>query len=148
MPVFDRFVAARKEALPAAYLLPARFVDIVTLLRRQGIEVARLRQPWTSAVERFVVDSITVFPLFEGHRGVQVDGGWTGSADTTATPGWYVVSTEQPLGMLAAYLLEPASEDGMVTWNFLDRELAPHIAYPVLRTRAPIRAATEELSYP
>jgi hypothetical protein len=30
-------------------------------------------------------------------------------------------------------LLEPASEDGVVTWNLLDRELAPATPYPIVR---------------
>ena len=54
----------------------------------------------------------------------------------------------EPLGLLAAYLLEPASEDGIVAWNLLDRELAPHATYPILRARAPLRVAAEELPYP
>ena len=37
MPVYDRFAAARREALPAGYLLPQRFGELVALLRRQGI---------------------------------------------------------------------------------------------------------------
>jgi dipeptidyl-peptidase 4 len=53
--------------------------------------------------------------------------------DTVAVAGWYFVRTDQPLGTLAAYLLEPASEDGIVTWNLLDRELEPHKEYPILR---------------
>jgi hypothetical protein len=38
--------------------------------------------------------------------------------------------------VLAAYILEPASEDGLVTWNLLDRELQTHAAFPILRARA------------
>ena len=60
MPVFDRFVASRREALPAAYLLPSRFGDLATLLRRQGITVERLRQPWSGQAERFAVDTVVL----------------------------------------------------------------------------------------
>ncbi len=148
MPVFDRFVAARREAMPAAYLLPARFGDLATLLRRQGIEVARLTEPWSGPAEQFTVDTIEVQPLFEGHRGVQAEGRWGGPKPVTAPAGWFVVPTGQPLGTLAAYLLEPASEDGLVTWNFLDRELAAHAAYPIVRVRAPLHAASELLPRP
>ncbi len=85
-------------------------------------------------VETFAVDSLAVNPLFEGHRTVQVEGRWSDqAADTLVTAGWYLVRTDQPLGVLAAYLLEPASEDGLVTWNFLDRELQVHAPYPILR---------------
>jgi hypothetical protein len=148
MPVFDRFVASRREAMPAAYLLPARFGELAARLRRQGIEVGRLLQPWSGAAEQFMVDTLSVGPLFEGHRTVQAEGRWGAGAALTAGPGWYVVSTAQPLGVLAAYLLEPASEDGLVTWNLLDRELEPHAVYPILRVRAPLRAALEDLPSP
>jgi hypothetical protein len=134
MPVFDRFVAARKERMPAGYLLPSRFTDLVEVLRRQGILVDGLRETGRVSVETFAVDSLAVNPLFEGHRTVQLEGRWSDqAADTIVTAGWYLVRTDQPLGVLAAYLLEPASEDGLVTWNFLDRELQVHAPYPILR---------------
>ncbi len=148
MPVFDRFVAARREAMPAAYLLPPRFAELAVLLRRQGLAVARLVAPWTGSAERFTIDTIVVGPLFEGHRTVQAEGRWDEATPVTASAGWLLVSTRQPLGVLAAYLLEPASEDGLVTWNLLDRELQPHAAYPIVRLRTPPRAAAEELPGP
>jgi hypothetical protein len=143
MPVFDRFVPSRREALPAAYLLPARFGELITLLRRQGVLVERLTSGWTGPGEQFVVDSLAVEPLFEGHRTVRVEGRWSEASGLQARPGWFLVRTAQPLGVLAAYLLEPASEDGLVTWNFLDRELAKGTPYPILRTRAKLAVAAE-----
>jgi Zinc carboxypeptidase len=146
MPVFDRFVASRREALPSAYLLPQRFGDLVTLLRRQGIVVERLRSAWSGPGERFSIDSVVAEPLFEGHRTVRVEGHWGEPVPFQARSGWYLVRTAQPLGMLAAYLLEPASEDGLVTWNFLDRELQAGAPYPLMRTRARLKVATEAVS--
>lgn len=143
MPVFDRFVAARKEATPAAYLLPPRLKEIVDLLRRQGILVDLLTDSWRTPVDIFTVDSVLVGALFEGHRTVDATGRWSSVPhDTVAAPGWYLVRTDQPLGTLAVYLLEPASEDGVVTWNLLDRELQAHVFYPILRTRSRARALT------
>jgi hypothetical protein len=134
MPVFDRFTAARREARPAAYLIPTRLGDIVQLLRRQGVLIDQLTQDWRVQAASFTVDTLIIGTLFEGHRSTQLEGHWAaGSVDTVATAGWYVVRTDQPLGTLAAYLLEPASEDGIVTWNLLDRELEPHKEYPILR---------------
>ncbi|HEX3274846.1 MAG TPA: M14 family metallopeptidase [Gemmatimonadales bacterium] len=148
MPVFDHFVAARREALPAAYLLPARFGDLAVLLRRQGILVARLRQSWTGPAERFGVDTAVLQPLFEGHRPVTVEGRWAAAVPLTAGPGWFLVATDQPLGLLAAYLLEPASEDGLATWNLLDRELQPHADYPVVRVPRPVAVAADLVPFP
>jgi hypothetical protein len=148
MPVFDRFAPARREALPAAYLLPSRLSEVALLLRRQGIVVERLRQPWSGPAEHFAVDSLVVEAEFEGHRPVEVEGGWEEALPATAEAGWYLVRTDQPLGVLAGYLLEPASEDGLATWNLLDRELQPHAPYPILRVRAPLRASAEVLPSP
>jgi hypothetical protein len=137
MPVFDRFVAARREAIPAAYLIPARLHEIVELLRRQGVVVESLMEPWRAAADEFLIDSVSVQPLFEGHRTVQVEGRWRSeSFDTALVAGWYLLRTDQSLGVLASYLLEPASEDGVATWNLLDRELQPGARYPILRLRA------------
>jgi dipeptidyl-peptidase-4 len=137
MPVFDHFVAARKELLPAAYLLPPRFTELVELLRRQGILVDVLHEAGSAPTEVFTVDSLSVGALFEGHRTIQAEGRWSNEpTNTTLAAGWYLVRTDQPLGVLAAYVLEPASEDGLVTWNLLDRELQAHAPSPILRLRA------------
>ena len=144
MPVYDRFTAARKEAVPAAYLLPPQHSALADLLRAQGLEVRRVTAPWQGSGEAFRVDSITVQPLFEGHRTVSVEGRWR-PREITAASGWFLVSTDQRLGVLAAYLLEPASEDGLVTWNFLDRDLRRGQDAPVLRVRRPLPVPTELL---
>ena len=147
MPVFDRFAAARKELVPPAYLVPSRLRPVVELLERQGVEVDSLTQPWRGPVQAFTIESLTAGPLFEGHRTVQVEGQWTAEpGDTSLSAGWYLVPTAQPLGVLAAYLLEPASEDGVVTWNLLDREIAPGATYPILRLRSRLRLPAVTLS--
>ena len=143
MPVFDRFTSARKEALPASYLIPPRLSEVVALLRRQGIAIERASLPFRTSVQVFPVDSISVDSLFEGHRSVRVQGRWNRQpVDSALSAGWFLARTDQPLGILAAYLLEPASEDGIVTWNLLDRELQVGSAYPVLRTAQLVAART------
>jgi hypothetical protein len=142
LPVFDRFVAERKEAWAEAYLIPERLAGVVELLRRQGIEVTQGSAP-VSRLERFMVDSVRREPLFEGHRPMVVSGRWAPYAGEAGSS-WYRVDTAKPLGLLAAYLLEPASEDGVVTWNFLDAELAAGHAYPILRSRTASAAAAAQ----
>jgi dipeptidyl-peptidase-4 len=118
-------------------LIPPRLGDVVSLLRRQGILVDAITQPTKTRVEAFTVESLSVDSLFEGHRPVRLEGRWSSQAvDTALGAGWYSVKTNQPLGVLAAYLLEPASEDGIVTWNLLDRELQAGAVYPIHRLRA------------
>ncbi|HEX9895037.1 MAG TPA: M14 family metallopeptidase [Gemmatimonadales bacterium] len=135
MPVFDRFAPLRKEALPAAYLLPPQHSHIAEALQRHGIRVGRLMASWEGDAEAFRVDSLVLSSnLFEGHREVRVEGLWQ-ARPAGAAAGWFVVPTDQRLGLLAAYLLEPASEDGFATWNFLDRDLRRGRDAPVLRLR-------------
>ena len=144
MPVFDRFQAARKEAIPAAYLLPPEHTPIAELLRRQGVRVSRLTAPWDGPAESFRVDSLIAGAgAFEGHREVRVEGAWRAQA-ATVTAGWYVIPVSQRLGLLAAYLLEPGSEDGFATWNLFDRDLRRGRDAPVIRVRQlPTVRATE-----
>ena len=49
-----------------------------------------------------------------------------------------IVRTGQSLGTLAAYLLEPQSEDGFCAWNFLDDELTVGVDVPILRLPNPV----------
>jgi len=134
MPVYDRFVAARTESVPAGYVVPARLSAIVNLLRLQGVAVQQLTRPWRGQVKTFRVDSVGADSLFEGHHPARVEGSWLSQpADTVLAAGTYLVDTDQPLGILAAYLLEPASEDGFGTWNFLDSELKAGAPHPVAR---------------
>jgi hypothetical protein len=94
------------------------------------------------------VDTVVLQELFEGHRPVQIEGHWSGGTAITAEAGWFLVRTDQPLGVLAGYLLEPASEDGLATWNLLDRELQPHSSYPIVRVRGPLAVAADALPSP
>jgi hypothetical protein len=140
MPVYDHFVAARREAIPESYLIPERLSGVAELLRRHGITVERLRGQTAGPIESFTVDSVVREPLLEGHHPVRLEGRWSQGKETAAA-GWYLVRTAQTLGVLAAYLLEPASEDGVVTWNLLDAGLSAGRPYPILRSRRGISAA-------
>lgn len=138
MPVWDRFTAARREAMPAAYLIPDRLQTVVELLRRHGITVSALPSGWKAPAEQFSIDSVRRSRnRFEGHNTLTVEGHWGAGADS-ASGYWYQVSTTQPLGLLAAYLLEPDSEDGVVTWNLLDADMVAGSSYPIRRLRSPL----------
>jgi hypothetical protein len=147
MPVYDHFVVARREAIPESYLIPERLSRVVGLLRRHGITVERMRGSVSAPLETFTVDSLVRDPLFEGHRPVRLEGRWR-EGKASAAGDWYRVRTAQALGVLAAYLLEPASEDGVVTWNLLDAELSPGRPYPILRSRCALSAAAAPLGGP
>jgi hypothetical protein len=142
MPVFDRFAATRTRPVPAGYLVPARLAHAVELLRAQGIRMTELPDGWRAPAGVFTVDSVAHAPTkFEGHFATSLEGAWGTDSATAQRGDWWYVPTAQPLGLFAAYLLEPESEDGLVTWNVLDDELAAGKPYPIYRLLAPLASA-------
>jgi hypothetical protein len=133
MPVFERFKSTLLRSLPADYAIPAADTQVVRVLRVHGIAVEPLRTTRRVSTEEFTIDSAQAAPrLFQGHHEMRLTGSW--HRETREIPaGSWIVPVTQPLGLLAFYLLEPESDDGLVTWNFLDRELRPGAVYPILR---------------
>ena len=100
--------------------------------------VTALPNGWKAPAESFRIDSVRRSARrFEGHNTLTAEGQWTAGADS-AGGYWYMVATTQPLGVLAAYLLEPGSEDGVVAWNLLDADMAAGSSYPIRRLRSPL----------
>jgi hypothetical protein len=143
IPVFDRFEPALLQSLPYAYVIPAEQAPVLEHLRRHGIFVEQLDAAATTAVERFAIDSVQRREQrFQGPE-VTLHGRW--ERDTASIPqGSYIVRAGQPLGILALYLLEPQSDDGLTTASVLDPWLANGGRYPILRVTgrldAPLRA--------
>jgi hypothetical protein len=51
------------------------------------------------------------------------------------------VRLAQPLGVLATYLIDPRSDDGLVAWNIGDRVSAGQLRSNPARLNAPLPAA-------
>ena len=142
MPVADRFDVTETTTLPVGWILDASMEPIVERLRRHGVRVERVSAPAMAPVASWMVDSLAVSPrLFQGHRETRVVAHLVPSptgATREVAAGSYLVPRAQPLGALAALLLEPGSDDSFATWNALDSMLAPGAPYPVLRLLAPL----------
>jgi cyclophilin family peptidyl-prolyl cis-trans isomerase len=131
--------------LPFAYLIPASQAKAVENLQRHGISVLELLEERQLDVEAYKVDTITARTIYQKHQPVTLK----------VTPrkekckigkGTYVVSTAQPLGNLAAFLLEPESSDGLATWNFFDKTLKEGEDFPVLRLPAKTEVKTGKIA--
>jgi hypothetical protein len=138
MAVYDRFEPALSTAIPRAYVLLASDTAAVRLLRLHGIALERLTTICGQSLpDAFVVDSTIVSPRpFQNRREVRLEGRWQAPQPLGATglrEGAYVVRTAQPLGMLAVYLLEPQSDDGLVTWDIAGRATTNASTSQVLR---------------
>ena len=128
------FESTDRERVPAAYFVPADQKAAVERLRAHGIQLERLTTAATEPLEEFTVaTSTTTAQAFENHQERTVTGAWA-AVDRTVPAGAFRVAMTQPLARLAFYLLEPRSNDGLVTWNVLDEALKSGRS-PILRTR-------------
>ena len=139
MSIVDRFEPTLTRPMPTGYLLDASHAEAIRLVKMHGVTVQRLDAEWSTEVEVFTPDTVVSLNQFEGHRPVRLEGRWRRETRTVPA-GTYLIPTAQPLGILAVYLLEPESDDGLVTWNFLDRSLTRGADAPVVRVTGPITA--------
>jgi hypothetical protein len=147
IPVFDRFEPTLEQSLPYAWVIPAQQSALLEMLRRHGVFVEQATERGTVRVERFAIDSVVQSPRpFQGHQETRLAGRWLAPDTLALEPDMYVVRGAQPMGILALYLLEPQSDDGLVTWNFLDQSLRVGERYPIVRVvdRIPVRLRAAE----
>lgn len=147
VPHFAEYVPKRSVRFPFAYLLSAPDAEVVSLLLRHGVVTEKLAEAATLEVETFLPKEVKGAELlFQGHRLNTVRGEYLTEKRKFAA-GTVVVRTGQPLGCLAAGLLEPESDDGLVAWNFFDRRLAGqwdrgYLPVPVHKLLAPANLVT------
>jgi len=147
VPYYIDFFPKKSVRFPFAYLLKINDMDVVELLKLQGIRLERLASDESLVAERFEIIRLEASPrLNQGHYTNRISGKFI--RETIKFPaGIIVIRTAQPLASLAAYLLEPQSNDGLLTWNFLDRYLVPqwgagYYPYPVYRIIEPVSLET------
>jgi len=147
---FTDFFPTRSVQKPYGYLIPVPVPEVTEKLRQHGITVEKLLNPAKLEVEAFHLSEIKASErLYQGHRMNTVKGEYK-LETKTFPPGTLFIATAQPLTNLAAYLLEPESDDGLLVWNFFDRYLAsqwrrsPQI-YPVYKLKQAANLVTETL---
>jgi|WetSurMetagenome_2_1015567.scaffolds.fasta_scaffold117199_2 hypothetical protein len=150
VPYFADYRIKRSVRFPFAYLLPGTQADVAAKLLEHGITAERLEEPVRLEVQTFMPKDVKgADRLYQGHRMNTLRGDYT--LETVDFPaGTIVVRTAQALGVLAAYLLEPESDDGLAVWNFFDRDIVPqwgrgYQAYPVRKLLQPANLATRTI---
>lgn len=107
-----------------AYWIPAAYADVIERLRLHGIRLEQQAAPRTLEVERYRLADPKLLAPFEG----RVPATATATPERvreTFAPGSVRVPTDQPLGDLAALLLEPLSPDSFFQWGFFHAVLQP-----------------------
>ena len=131
---FGTFAASETERVPSAYYVPASLDAVIDRLEAHGIQTEQLGVPATREVEQFRIEtSVVAEREFQGHRERTLIGGYE-LADVTLSADTRMVPVDQPLGRLIFMLLEPRSDDGLVSWNVLDDALEASDVYPIVRS--------------
>ena len=126
------YAATRTVKAPRAYLF-AHEEGIVQKCLQHGIVVEELTSELTTEVECLKITAIVRSKRkFQGHFETKLEGEYR-NEEVTFPRGTILVRTSQPLGALVCYLLEPESEDGLVTWNFFDANLEEGKSFPVYK---------------
>ena len=139
MAVYDRFAATSTRRVPREYIVrssTSRLLEAVAQsLAAHGVRFERARIASRRQVEQFVLATVARNGrLFQGHHEATVTGRFE-IREVDVPAGSIVVRTDQPLGRVAFYLLEPESNDSLSTWNVLDADLTPGKIHPVLKSR-------------
>jgi len=138
MPHLAKFVPSKTVPRPAGYLIPQELTRVVDKLEHHGIRLERLTASRTFNGENDTVDSVS--------KAASPDVGSMKREETVVTvlreagritgrAGDVLVSTDQVLGTLAVYLLEPESDDGLMRWGYFDAVARPKALLPVIRLR-------------
>ncbi len=136
---FAKFLPEVESILPRGYVIPAAFKHIADHLMKQGVSIKQLTKAQTFRGDVFTISTLDKSKRkFEGHVMNTAKGDFA-SATRKFSKGDYVVDMAQPLANFIFYLLEPQSDDGLVTWNFFDAYLEKSgignkpVDYPVFK---------------
>jgi hypothetical protein len=122
LPVFTKFEPTRTTTRPWGYVLPPQLATVVPLLLDHEIAVQRLAEPTSLEVEVYYATEIDNSEFFQGHYLNKVTA--VKRTETAEFPaGSFFVPAGQPKANLISYILEPETDDNLITWGFLDTYL-------------------------
>jgi len=122
LPIFTEWAPTRTTTRPWGYLLPPQLATVVPLLRAHDIAVQKLIAPTSLEVEVYYATEMDNSEYFQGHylNGVTA----VKRTETVEFPaGSFFIPAGQPRSNLICYLLEPETNDNLITWGFLDEYL-------------------------
>lgn len=119
VPVYvHTLTPASSASRPKAYWIPAAWTDVIERLKIHGIRMERIDAAREIEVEMYRIRSPKFEPeAFEGRHQIKFSVTTEKRKERFAS-GSYRVPMDQPLGTLAAVLLEPLSPDSFLKWGF------------------------------
>lgn len=122
VPVWLKYEPTRTTPRPVGYLLPPALASVVPLLLDHDIAVYRFRDEASLDAEVYYATKVRRDAYFQGHylKSVEVE---KRAEKLDVVPGWYWIPTAQSRANLISYLLEPETDDNLITWGWTDHVL-------------------------
>ncbi len=121
IPYWRDLIVKESAALPAAYLVPAGWPQIIDKLRQHGLRIEGTTQSVTVDVEYTRLDSPHwATAPFEGRLMLDRFVAKSTSATQTFPPGSVLVPLDQRAANVAVNLLEPRAPDSLLRWGFFN----------------------------
>ncbi len=117
--VYTKFSPTKTTERPWAYVMPPQMAYLIPLLTKHKISIKKISNETEFDVEAYYVNEIKDTEYFQGHylKEVTVDK----KAEKVKLPaGSFIIPTGQPRSNLLCYLMEPETNDNLITWGYLD----------------------------
>jgi dipeptidyl-peptidase 4 len=122
-PIYLSYNVTRSTPRPLGYVLPPSMAKILPILMDHDITVHRFLQPTTLELEVYRAGTVNRNEYFQGHYLKSVSD-VTKVTETVEVPaGSYYISTAQSRSNLITYLMEPETDDNLITWGWVDHLL-------------------------
>ena len=123
VPVWLKYDVTRTVPRARGYVIPASIAKVVPLPLDHGIQVHRFTEPTTMALEVYEATGVRQNEYFQGHYLKAVTGVEKKTEKVEVPAGWFYVSTAQAKGNLISYIMEPETDDNLITWGYTDNVL-------------------------
>ncbi len=121
-PILTKWEPTRTTTRPWGYVMPPQLAHIVPLLLDHEISVQKLLDPVSLNVEAYYATDVDNSEYFQGHYLKKIKA--TKREETVEFPaGSFFIPAGQPKSNLLCYLLEPETNDNLITWSHLDTYL-------------------------
>ncbi len=117
--ILTKWVPTETVTRPWGYLIPNSLTKVVPLLLQHDISVKRLTEDVEVEVEAWYATAVSGDQYFQAHNLKEVTA--ERRTETITMPaGSFFIPSGQASSNLISYLLEPTTNDNLVTWGFLD----------------------------
>jgi murein tripeptide amidase MpaA len=104
--------------LPKAWWIPATASDVIARLKLHGVQMEMIKTERVATLDMVRIADPKLGNANEGHIPLTVGTFRHTAMRETFPPGSIRVPSDQPLGLLAAAMLEAESPDSFLSWNF------------------------------